>query len=300
MHHHGTHHRHPPEPQQAQSGRRIATAFFLNLAFSIIEFVGGWLTNSTAIMADAVHDLGDSLSIGSAWLLDRVGRRRADDQFTYGYQRLSLFGALLNGVVLVAGSIWVLSEAIPRLAEPVMPMTEGMLGLAVLGVAVNGFAAYRLSAGNTLNERVLNWHLMEDVFGWLAVFVVALIMQFVEWPILDPLLSIGFTLFILFSVTRLLWSTAKLFFQAVPDPALLTELRRTLVDTDGVAGAHHLHLWSLDGEHHVLSVHLVLSRDFDPAAQVELKALIAARLATFRLSHTTIEFEFAHEPCRDA
>tara|TARA_B100000902_G_scaffold393529_1_gene447940 strand:- start:2756 stop:3178 length:423 start_codon:yes stop_codon:yes gene_type:complete len=136
--------------------------------------------------------------------------------------------------------------------------------------------------------------------GWLAVFVVALIMQFVEWPILDPLLSIGFTLFILFSVTRLLWSTAKLFFQAVPDPALLAELRRTLVDTDGVAGAHHLHLWSLDGEHHVLSVHLVLSRDFDPAAQVELKALIAARLATFRLSHTTIEFEFAHEPCRDA
>ena len=109
MHHHGTHHRHPPESQQAQSGRRIATAFFLNLAFSIIEFVGGWLTNSTAIMADAVHDLGDSLSIGSAWLLDRVGRRRADDQFTYGYQRLSLFGALLNGVVLVAGSIWVLS-----------------------------------------------------------------------------------------------------------------------------------------------------------------------------------------------
>ncbi|EIW87616.1 cation diffusion facilitator family transporter [Alishewanella agri BL06] len=119
--------------------------FFLNVGFTLIEFIGGWLTNSTAIMADAVHDLGDSLSIGSAWLLHRLGRKSANRQFTYGYRRLSLFGALINGLVLIAGSVWVLTEAIPRLANPVMPVTEEMLALAVLGVAVNGFAAYRLS-----------------------------------------------------------------------------------------------------------------------------------------------------------
>ncbi|RLU01331.1 cation diffusion facilitator family transporter [Ketobacter sp.] len=297
-HHHGHNHGHHHTGQDS-SDRRIGIAFFLNLIFAVIEFVGGWLTNSTAIMADAVHDLGDSLSIGSAWLLNRMGKRSADDEFTYGYQRLSLFGALLNGVVLVAGSIWVLSEALPRLMDPVMPVTEGMLALAVLGVAVNGYAAYRLSAGTTLNERVLNWHLMEDVFGWVAVLVVALVMQFVDWPILDPLLSIVFTLFILLNVARLLWSTGKLFFQAVPDAALLTRVRETLVATAGVDSAHHLHLWSLDGEHHVLTAHLVLADSVSVAAQLQLKALLAERLAQFNLAYTTLEFEFADEACRD-
>ena len=295
MHSHQHHHHHTPDA----SGRRIGQAFFLNLSFAIIEFIGGVPTNSTAIMADAVHDLGDSLSIGSAWILNRLGRRSANSDFTYGYQRLSLFGALINGVVLVAGSVWVLSQVIPRLADPVMPVTEGMLGLAVLGVTVNGFAAYRLSAGTSLNEKVLNWHLLEDVLGWVAVLVVALIMQFVHWPILDPLLSIAFTGFILLNVARLLWSTGKLFFQGVPDAALLRDVRHTLLETEGVESAHHLHLWSLDGEHHVLTVHLVLTEDFDPAQQMQLKTDIAARLSGFELTHTTIEFEFAEEVCRD-
>jgi len=180
------------------SSSRIGWVFLLNLCFTIIEFVGGMLTNSTAIMADAVHDLGDSLSIGIAWLLSKLGNKQTNQQFTYGYKRFSLFGALINGCVLIAGSIWILFEAIPRLAEPQMPQTEGMLALAILGVLVNGYAAYKLSGSETLNERVLNWHLIEDVLGWVAVLIVSIVLMFVEWPILDPLLSIGFTLFILF------------------------------------------------------------------------------------------------------
>ena len=207
-------HQHKHSHHHDASEKRIATAFFLNVGFTIIEFIGGVLTNSTAIMADAVHDLGDSLSIGSAWLLNRLGRKSADKEFTYGYRRLSLFGALINGLVLIAGSLWVLSEAIPRLAEPLMPVTEGMIALGILGVTVNGFAAYRLSKGTTLNERILNWHLLEDVLGWVAVLVVAIVLQFFDWPILDPLLSVAFTLFILFNVLRNLWATGKLFFQA--------------------------------------------------------------------------------------
>uniref|UniRef100_UPI00030DFE59 cation diffusion facilitator family transporter n=1 Tax=Microbulbifer agarilyticus TaxID=260552 RepID=UPI00030DFE59 len=155
------------------SSRRIGLAFFLNVGFTVIEFIGGLLTNSTAIMADAVHDLGDSLSIGTAWLLNRWSGKSSDSEFTYGYRRLSLFGAFFNGVVLLAGSIWVLGKAIPRLADPEMPVTEGMILLAVFGVAVNGFAAYRLSEGTSLNEKVLNWHLLEDVLGWVAVLIVA-------------------------------------------------------------------------------------------------------------------------------
>ncbi|MEQ3701344.1 cation diffusion facilitator family transporter [Thalassolituus sp.] len=281
------------------SSKRIGLAFYLNLVFTVIEFVGGWLTNSTAIMADAVHDLGDTLSIGSAWLLNRLGKRSANNEFTYGFRRLSLFGALINGLVLIAGSVWVLSVSIPRLADPVMPVTEGMLALALLGVTVNGFAAYRLSKGSSLNEKVLNWHLLEDVLGWVAVLIVSVVLQFVEWPILDPLLSIIFTLFILVNVLRNLWTTAKLFFQAVPDKQMVEQIEASLLALDGVQSIHHLHLWSLDGEHHVLTAHVRVTPLSDLAEYSRLKTTISTILASQDLSHTTIEIELSEEQCRD-
>lgn len=290
---------HSHNHQDESSSRNIAMVFFLNLGFTIIEFIGGLLTNSTAIMADAVHDLGDSLSIGSAWFLSRWGQKSANNEFTYGYRRLTLFGAFLNSVVLIAGSAWVLSEAIPRLADPLMPVTEGMLALAILGVTVNGFAAYRISKGNTLNEKVLNWHLLEDVLGWVAVLIVSVILQFVDWPILDPMLSIGFTLFILFNVLRNLWTTGKIFLQAVPDKALHDEIRNTLLKIEGTREIHHQHLWSLDGEHHVLTAHLVMDKTFDRDTFIRLKQTVAEVLKPYDLSHTTIEIELDEEACRD-
>jgi cobalt-zinc-cadmium efflux system protein len=282
-----------------ESSSRIGMAFILNVGFTLIEFVGGWLTNSMAIMADAVHDLGDSLSIGSAWLLNRLGRKSADSVFTYGYRRLSLFGALINGLVLIAGSLWVLGKAIPRLDNPEMPVTEGMLALAIVGVVVNGVAAYRLSKGKTHSEKVLNWHLLEDALGWLVVLIVSIVLQFVDWPILDPLLSVGFTLFILFNVVRNLWQTGKLFFQAVPDKALHEEILQALLGVDGVSGVHHQHLWSLDGEHHVLTAHIVVSDSFNPSAYKTVKLAVAETLKPYNLSHTTIEIEESQELCRD-
>jgi cobalt-zinc-cadmium efflux system protein len=295
-HHHSHHHGHSSADDIS---RRIGWAFFLNLGFTVIEFIGGWLTNSTAIMADAVHDLGDSLSIGSAWLLNKLGNKQADARFTYGYKRLSLLGALINGLVLIIGSLWVLSTALPRLADPVMPHTEGMLALAVLGIAVNGYAAYRLSQGKTLNERVLNWHLLEDVLGWVAVLIVAVVMQFVDWPILDPLLSVGFTLFILFNVLRTLWSTLQLFTQAVPEPALLQRIRSVLGDVEGVRALHHVHLWSLDGEHHVLTAHIVVYDAGVLPTYDQFKNRLRLALEPFQLAHTTLEIELAEEVCRD-
>ena len=289
-HIHGHHH--------SVSGR-IGVAFFLNFFFTIIEFIGGWLTNSTAIMADAVHDLGDTLSIGMGWVLSKLSDKGADKHFSYGYKRLSLLGALINGVVLVAGSVWVLIEAVPRLLNPEMPHAEGMFGLAIMGVVVNGYAAYKLSDGKTLNERVLNWHLIEDVLGWVAVLIVSIVLMFVDWPILDPLLSIAFTLFILFNVARTLKATLKLFLQATPDQALREQIYKQLLSVEQVADVHHLHLWSLDGEHHVLTVHLVLNQCLDNEVQQSIKADLAEGLKSYELAHTTIEFEQPEEPCRD-
>tara|TARA_Y100001951_G_scaffold28772_1_gene22565 strand:+ start:4540 stop:5451 length:912 start_codon:yes stop_codon:yes gene_type:complete len=283
----------------AARSQRMGWAFLLNLSFSIIEFIGGWLTNSTAIMADAVHDLGDSLSIGSGWLLDRLGNRKPDSQFTYGYRRLSLVGALVNGLVLISGSIWVISEALPRLLDPVMPHTEGMIALAVLGVTVNSFAAYKLKAGKTLNEKILNWHLMEDVFGWLAVLLVALVMPIVDMPILDPLLSVGFTLFILINVVKTVLKTGRLFIQATPSANTVDTITQSLLSLDKVESVHHLHLWSLDGEQHVLTAHIRAYPLDSLEDYSSLKETIHTALSGEDIAHTTIEIELSDERCRD-
>jgi cobalt-zinc-cadmium efflux system protein len=281
------------------SSQRIGWAFALNVGFTIIEFVGGMLTNSTAIMADAVHDLGDSLSIGTSWVLSKLSDKKADSSFTYGYKRLSLLGALINGIVLIAGSIWVLAQAIPRLFDPVMPEAEGMLALAVLGVTVNGFAAYKLSAGTTLNERVHNWHLLEDVLGWAAVLIVSIVLMFIEVPILDSLLAAGFTLFILFNVVRNTWYAVKLFVQAVPEHGLIERVRKELLSISAVASIHHEHAWSLDGESTVYTAHLEMGSPMASEEQIDIKSQIADRLQEFEFSHTTIELEFPQEDCRD-
>ena len=286
-------------PHAHTASNRIGWAFFLNVSFTIIELIGGVLTNSTAIMADAVHDLGDSLSIGLAWLLSKLSSKRADGVFTYGYHRFSLFGALINGFVLIAGSLWVLSEALPRLLQPELPDAVGMFWLAILGVAVNGYAAYKLSHGKTLNERVLNLHLLEDVLGWVAVLVVAVVLMFVDWPILDPLLSIAFTLFILVNVCRNVFSAVALLMQATPDKDLHQQVLAEFLAVDDVREAHHVHIWSLDGEHHVLTAHLQLEGLLEPGQQLAVKAELSRRLESYDFLHTTIEFEFPEEACRD-
>ncbi|PHQ92858.1 MAG: cation transporter [Idiomarina sp.] len=293
----GHHHNH--DHSKDMPSNRLGWAFLLNFVFTIIEFIGGFLTNSTAILADAVHDLGDSLSLGLAWILNKLGKKQANQHFTYGYKRLNLAGAFINAVVLIAGSAWVLVEAIPRLWNPQMPVADGMIALAVVGITVNGFAAYKLSEGKTLNERVINWHLLEDVLGWVAVLIVGIVLLFVDWPILDPILSIGFTLFILVNVLRNLWATLKLFIQATPDKKTYKQVADALLELPHVADLHHLHFWSLDGEEHVLTVHLVLSKNLDIEARSDLKQRIDDVLAPYALSHTTVELEDPDEACRD-
>lgn len=292
-------HDHQHHIPQYMSSSRIGWAFLLNFCFTIIEFIGGWLTNSTAIMADAVHDLGDSLSIGLAWFLSKYSKKHSNETFSYGYHRFSLLGALINGVVLIAGSIWVLTTSFPRLLAPEMPDAQGMLWLSILGIVINGYAAYKLSDGKTLNERVLNWHLIEDVLGWVAVLVLAIVLMFADLPILDPILSIAFTLFILFNVLKNLRMAVKLFLQATPNKALQENIHKALSAVEYIEEIHHFHLWSLDGELHVLTAHLVLSKYLNHQELIAIKNEISTRLSHFHLEHTTLEFEFSGEVCRD-
>lgn len=290
-------HAYSDDPAAHGAGGSIRLAFLLNLAFTIAEFLGGWWTNSVAITADALHDLGDSVSLGLAWVLERVAGREASARFSYGYRRFSLLGALLNTVVLLVGSLLVLSEAVPRMLRPEHTDAEGMLAFALVGVAVNGAAVFKLRGTDSLNARVVAWHLLEDVLGWVAVLIVSVVLLFKDIPILDPLLSVLITLYVLYNVAGNLKTTLSLFLQAVPEGVDARRVEADLRAIEGVRSVHHLHIWSLDGEDHVLSAHLVVEPEVDRQHNRRIRAQARAVAGALATAHATIELEPAGEAC---
>lgn len=293
---HDHHHSHIHDATGSGS-KNIALAFFLNLFFCVIELVGGLLTNSVAILSDALHDLGDSVSLGMAWYFQKVSNRKPDEKYTYGYKRFSILSALLNSLILLSGSAIVLYESINRLFEPVQSDAKGMLLLAVLGVMVNGFAALRLRKGGSLNERVVSLHLLEDVLGWVAVLIASIVMIFTDWSILDPILSIGISCFMLYNVYQNLRKAFRVILQGKPDEVDETDLRESLLSLSPVLDLHDLHIWTMDSEYLVLTVHLVLP---DSVTENERQALRAAAhkvLKSKGIEHATIEMESTSENC---
>ncbi len=284
-HHHGN------------SEGNIRVAFFLNLAFTLVELAGGLYTNSVAILSDALHDLGDSLSLGLSWYFQRVSKRKRTRDFSYGFRRFSLLGAVVNSVVLVVGSILILTEAIPRLYQPEQPELKGMLFLALLGIAVNGAAALRLRKGESLNEKVVSLHLLEDVLGWVAVLVGSLIMMWMDAPFIDPLLSVLITLFVLFNVWKNLKKSLRVFLQGTPEDVSVELVTARIADLPGISDIHDCHVWTLDGQYNLLTVHLRMETNINLARQAEIKADIRAALRDIPIHHFTIEFEAPEEDC---
>ena len=286
----GHHHHH-----ESSTGN-IKVAFFLNLAFTVIEIVGGILTNSLAILSDALHDLGDSLSLGLAWYFQRVSGKGRDSVYSYGYQRFSLLGAIINSIVLIIGSVFIIREAIPRIMQPEAAHATGMMGLAVLGILVNGAAVLKLKKGSSQNEKVVSLHLMEDVLGWVAVLVGSTIMYFTGWYIIDPILSIAIGAYILFNVYSNLKESTRIILQAIPDNMEIDSIREEITTVEGVISAHDLHVWSMDGERNVLTVHVVIKEGTVPSAH-EIRKAINQKMAGLGIGHCTIETEFEGEEC---
>ena len=280
-----------------QSGKNLKIAFFLNLGFTILEFFGGIYVNSVAIMSDAVHDLGDSLSLGTAWYLDKKSHKEADDKYSFGYKRFSLLGALINSIVLIGGSIYVISEAIGRLFEPQPSDAQGMIVFAIIGVLVNGYAAWKLSSGNSLNEKTVSWHLMEDVLGWVAVLIVAIVLNFTDNQYLDPALSILITLYILYNVVLRLKETLYIFLQGVPKEIKTEKIKKDILKINNIASLHHTHIWSLEGENHVFSAHIKLKNISDFEELINIKKQVKSVLKDYHFDHYTIETELDSETC---
>ena len=289
-------HIHAGENQTAAP--RFRMAFLLNLGFAVLEVVGGILTRSTAILADAVHDLGDSLSLAVSWWMERRSHRPGDQRFTFGYRRFSLLGGLISAAVLSAGAALVLSQAVPRIFSPGTPHGPGMTGLAALGILINGAAVWQMRRAAGFNARMVMWHLLEDVLGWAAVLAGGLVIWVWGLAWIDPLLSVLITLVVLRRVILELRRAMRVLLQGVPDGMDTRAMEKATRALPGVVQVHHFHLWSLDGEGLVLTAHLVLANEPDSQGIRELKEHARRLISQWPVVHSTLEIEYPDEPCR--
>lgn len=288
-HTHSHSHRH-----EDNISKNISVAFFLNLFFVVVEVIGGLFTNSIAILSDALHDFGDCLSLAVAWAFQKKATQKRNRKYTYGYRRFSLLGSIFLSGVLFVSSVFVLYEAGKRALDPQEVNARGMLWIAIVGVLINGAAALRLKKGSSLNERAVFLHIMEDVLGWIAVFIVSIVMLFVNLPVLDPILSIVISLWVLTNVFRNMRDTLRIMLQATPDTVSIEDLEKKLDAIEDVISVHDLHLWTMDGESHIMTLHVV-SNTINPE---RLKHHIIDMAKPFHIDHVTIEIEKPDTTCQ--
>jgi cobalt-zinc-cadmium efflux system protein len=295
MAHDHSHHHHTIGENEKPTN--IVIAFWLNTLFALIEIIGGLYTNSMAILSDAVHDLGDSLSLGFAYYFHKKSKQKSDATYSYGYRRFSLLGAIINAVILTVSSVFIIYESVQRLWNPEQPDAGGMIVLAILGVLINGLAMIRLQKGNSINEKVVSLHFLEDVLGWVAVLIGSIVMWFTAVPILDPILSLLISAYILFNIYKNLKATLRILLQGKPETFDENDLRKKITAVPGVRDMHDLHFWTMDGRYHVVTMHIVVDSGKSLTEIEKIKSEVKHCLLHLDVQHTTIEVESENERC---
>ena len=274
--------------------RNILIAFILNLTFSVFEIIGGIFTGSVAIISDAVHDAGDAVSIGIAYILERKSKQKPDEKYTYGYARYSVLGGLMTTVILLLGSLLMLYNAVCRIIDPIKINYSGMILVAVLGVSVNFCAAFFTRDGDSINQKAVNLHMLEDVLGWAVILVGAVVMRFTDFSIIDPVISIGVSVFILVNAVINLKRSADVFLEKAPNDISVSDVKAHIMEIDGVFDVHHVHLWSIDGQNNFATMHVVTDSEMH-----NVKDDIRRVLRIHGVDHVTVEIELSAEHCHE-
>ena len=277
-----------------KSEKNILIAFVLNLTFSVFEFFGGIFTNSVAIISDSIHDIGDAVSIGISYLWEKKSKKQPDKTYTYGYLRYSVMGSVITTLILLIGSVLVILNAVKRILDPQEINYNGMIIFAVIGVIVNFMAAYFTRHGDSLNQKAVNLHMLEDVLGWIVVLIGAVVMRFTDFKLIDPILSIGVAVYIFIHAFSHLKEALDLFLVKIPHGIDVDEIKHHLTEIDGVLDVHHIHIWSMDGNQNYATMHIVTNKD-----SLEVKKAVKEELHEHGIVHSTLELESENEQCED-
>jgi cobalt-zinc-cadmium efflux system protein len=279
--------------------RRIAWAFIIIALFMGVEVVGGVISGSLALLADAGHMVSDAAALGFCWMAIRIGRRSATAELTYGFKRLEILAAFVNGLALFVIAAWIIVEAVRRFAQPVPVLGGTMLIIAVLGFVANIAAFFVLNGGNkaSLSMRSAWLHVLGDLLGSAVAIVAAGVIMLTGWTPIDPLLSIFVAVIVLKSAWQIVRSSAHILLEGTPSGMDLAEIKADLEENvTEISNAHHIHAWSITAEQHLLTLHIhpregVPSRDAVRAVKIRL----AER---FGINHVTVQCE--EEDCIDA
>ena len=277
----------------ASGGNRRALAIVLALTagFTVVEIIGGLLTGSLALLADAGHMLSDNLSLGLALFAAWLAGRPATPEKSFGYRRAEILAALANGVTLVAVSIWVFVEAYSRFMEPTEVLGGPMLVVATLGLLVNAAGAtilYR-SGGESLNVEGAMRHVFADALGSVGAMAAATVIILTGWRYADPLISVAIGILILASSWKLLRDSTNILLEATPPNLNATEVGRKMAAADGIVEVHDLHIWTITSGFPALSAHVLVGRQEDcHARRRELESLLAHE---YGISHTTLQVD---------
>ena len=274
--------------------RNMLIAFLLNLGFSVFEFFGGIISGSFAIMSDALHDLGDAFSIGISLIFERKSKKAPDETYTYGYGNFSLIGALFTTLILLFGSVIIIINAASKIINPAEIEYGKMIIFAVIGVLVNTVAAFVTRGRDSANQRAVNLHMLEDVLGWICVLMGAVIMHFTDFYILDPIMSIAVSTFIIFHSMSNLKEIFSVFLGKVPEETDISEIKEHLMLIEGICDVHHIHILKHGSGNILATMHIVTDENSS-----EIKAKVREELIEHGISHVTLEIEGTNENCNN-
>lgn len=267
--------------------RNILIAFILNLSFSLLEIIGGFITNSISILSGAVHDLADAASIGTSYYLEKKSKHKPNYKYTYGYVRYSTLAAFITTIILLSGSLFVIYNAINRLFNPIDINYDGMIIIALIGILFNIIAVYKTKGGHSLNQEAVNLHLLQDALSWIIVLIGSILIKFTKINYIDSIMSLVISIYIIIHSLKHLKIILDLFLEKTPNNINIRKIKKELLENKNIISIDHIHVWSLDGYNNYATLHAIINND-----EVEnMKEYIKDYLKKENISHSTIEIE---------
>lgn len=274
----------------------IKIAFLLNLAFSIVEAIGGILTNSISIISDSLHNLGDSITIGINYIFEKKSKKLPNKEYSYGYLRYTMLGSLIASFILLVGSVVIIYNVVPRLIKPLSVNYDAMIIFGIFGLLINLYATIKIMRSKDKDKKI-NTHMIEDTVIWLFILTGSICIKVFDLVIIDPILSLLIAVYILYQVYKYMKNIYNIFMEKVPKNVKIDEIKKNIESNENIDNVHHIHIWSIDGVNNYMTAHIHLNKVLSEEEIVKTKNDVKNKLKEDKINHITLEVEYFNEKC---
>lgn len=274
----------------------IKIAFLLNLAFSIVEAIGGILTNSISIISDSLHNLGDSITIGINYIFEKKSKKLPNKEYSYGYLRYTMLGSLIASFILLVGSVIIIYNVVPRLIKPLSVNYDAMIIFGIFGLLINLYATIKIMRSKDKDKKI-NTHMIEDTVIWLFILTGSICIKMFGLVIIDPILSLLIAVYILYQVYKYMKNIYNIFMEKVPKNVKIDEIKKDIESNENIDNVHHIHIWSMDGVNNYMTAHIHLNKILNEEEIIKTKNDVKNKLKEDKINHITLEVEYFNEKC---